>query len=145
MGPDRALYDESEGNAAPSEALSAEPVVYLGGAPGRRFTGVEVIPMSVQAKIKANIRVDELKDNPITAGQPLNVHAADENLTLTDGVTAGKFDAVWSRKGVDDLQRPGHRPLWWPLRHLRHELQRGRDRLLLHQEPLDHRDAHPGR
>lgn len=34
------LYDESEGNAAPSEALSAEPVVYLGGAPGgRRFTG----------------------------------------------------------------------------------------------------------
>lgn len=54
--------------------------------------------MSVQAKIKASIRVDELKDNPITAGQPLNVHAADENITLTDGVTAGKFDAVWSRK-----------------------------------------------
>lgn len=54
--------------------------------------------MSVAACLKYVIEVDELKDSPVVAGQPSVKHSAKETILLTDGVTAGKFDAVWSRK-----------------------------------------------
>ena len=52
----------------------------------------------VSATLKAVVDIDETKDSPTTAGTPHVKHYRSKSVSLSDGVTSGAFDLVYSVK-----------------------------------------------
>jgi len=68
--------------------------------------------MSVSGTLKYSVVVDEVKSPTTNAGPSLTKHSAKETVILADGVTAGKFDKVFSQSeaplaGVTDIDLYG--------------------------------------